>query len=93
MGSFLVEKRWSCTFDPTFESDKRRKARGASLVDDDEVNDINQFTDPVAFDTLLQDESLSEDVPQIMRMKYEQHRRVSSKTVKNRGKVLGRARH
>ena len=71
MGSFLVEKRWSCTFDPTFESDKRRKARGASLFDDDEVNDINQFTDPVAFDTLLQDESLSEDVPQIMRMKYE----------------------
>ena len=55
-----------------FESGKRRKARGASLFhDDDEENDINPLTDPIAFDTLLQDESLSEDVREIMRMKYE----------------------
>ena len=27
--SFMVKKRWRCTFDPTFESGRRRKARGA----------------------------------------------------------------
>ena len=59
------------TFDPTFESGKRRKARRASLFNNDEVNDINPLTDPIAFETLLQDESLSEDVREIMRMKYE----------------------
>ena len=39
MEPFLVQKRWrwKCTFDPTFESSKRRKARGASLFNDDEV--------------------------------------------------------
>ena len=71
MDSFQVEKRWRCSFDPTFESGKRRKARGASLFNDDEVNDINPLTYPIAFDTLLLDESLSEDVREIMRMKYE----------------------
>ena len=71
MESFLVKKRWRCTFDPTFESGKRRKARGAPLFNDVELNDVNPLTDPVAFDTLLQDESLSEDVREIMRMKYE----------------------
>ena len=71
MESFLVKKRWRCTFDPTFESGKRRKARGASLFNDDEVNDINPLTAPIAFDTLLQDELLSEDSCEIMRMKYE----------------------
>ena len=45
--SFLVKKRWRCIFDPTFESGKRRKARGASLFNDDEVNDINPLTDRV----------------------------------------------
>ena len=43
-------------------------------------------------DTLLQDESLSEDVREIMRMKYEWQRRVSSWIVKDRGKVLEHAR-
>ena len=71
MESFLVKKRWRCTFDPTCESGKRRKVRGASLFNDDEVNDINPLTNPVAFDTLLQDESLSEDVREIIRMKHE----------------------
>ena len=77
--SFLVKRPWRCTFDPTFESGKRRKARGASLFNDDDVNDINPWTNPVAFDTLLQDESLSEDVRVIMRVKYEWHRREWSK--------------
>ena len=36
-----------------------------------EMYDINPLTDPVAFDTLLQDDSLSEDVREIMRMKNE----------------------
>ena len=68
MESFLVKKSWRCTFDPTFESGRRRKARGAPLEDLDE---INPSTELLAFDTLLQDESLSEDVREIMRMKYE----------------------
>ena len=58
-------------FDPTFESGRRRKARGAPLFNDEDLNDVNPSTDPVAFDTLLQDESLSEDVREIMRMKHE----------------------
>ena len=71
MESFLVKKRWRCTFDPTFESVKRQKARGASVFNDDEANDINPLADRIALDALLQDESLSEDVREIMRMKYE----------------------
>ena len=78
MESFLVKKRWRCTFDPAFESGKRRKARGAPLFNDEDLNDVNPSTDPVAFDTLLQNESFSDDVREIMRMKYERHRRVSS---------------
>ena len=69
-GIVLGLERWRCTFDPTFESGKRRKARGASLFNDEEVNDINPLTDPIAFDTPLQEESLSEDVREIIRMKY-----------------------
>ena len=69
--SFLVKTRWRRTFDPTFESGKCRKARGAPLFNDEDLDDINPLTDPVAFDALLQDESLSEDVREIMRMKYE----------------------
>ena len=65
MESFVVKKQWRCTFDPTFESGKRRKARGVSLFN--EVDDISPLTNPVAFDTLLQDESLSEDVREILR--------------------------
>ena len=68
MESFQVEKRWKCAFDPTFESGNRRKARGAPLFNDEDLDDINPLTDPVAFDTLMQDESLSEDVCEITRM-------------------------
>ena len=71
MESFLVKKRWRCTFDLTFESGRRRKARGAPLFSQEDLDEISPSTDLVAFDTLLQDESLSEDVREIMRMKYE----------------------
>ena len=71
MESFLVEKRWRCTFDPTFESGKRQKARRGPLFNDENLDDINPVTDPVAFETLLQDESLSEDVREVMRTKCE----------------------
>ena len=71
MESFLVKKRWRCTFDPTFEFGRRRKARGAPLFNQEDLDEINPSTESVAFDTLLQDESLSEDVREIMRMKYE----------------------
>ena len=86
-------KRWRCTFDPTFESGRRRKARGAPLFNQEDLDEINPSTGSVAFDTLLQDESLSEDVGEIMRMKYGWLRRVSSRVVKDRGKVLGHAGH
>ena len=65
------KKRWRCTYDPTFESGRRRKARGAPLFSQGDLDKINPSTDLVAFDTLLQDESLSEDVREIIRMKYE----------------------
>ena len=68
--SFFVKKRWRCTFDPAFESGRRRKARGAPLFSQEHLDEINPSTELVAFDT-LQDESLSEDVREIMRMKYE----------------------
>ena len=71
MESFLVRKRWRCTCDPTFESGRRRKARGAPLLIQEDLDEINPLTESVAFNTLLQDESLSEDVREIMRMKYE----------------------
>ena len=58
----MVKKRWRCTFDPTFESGRRRKARGAPLFSQEELDEINPSTEFVAFDTLLQDESLSEEV-------------------------------
>ena len=76
--SFLVKKRWRCTFDHTFDSGRRRKARGAPLFNQEDLDEISPKTESVAFDTLLQDESLSEDVREIMRMKHERHRRVSS---------------
>ena len=71
MESFLAKKHWRCTFDPPFESGRRRKARGAPLFSQEDLDEINPSTDSVAFDTLLQDELLSEDVREIMRMKYE----------------------
>ena len=71
MESFLVKKRWRCTFDPTFEYGKRWKARGAPLFLQEDLDEINPLTESVAFDTLLQDESLSENVREVMRMKYE----------------------
>ena len=71
MESFLVKKRWRCTFDPTFESGRRPKARGAPLFNQEDLDEINPLTESAAFDTLLQDKPLSEDVREIMRMEYE----------------------
>ena len=69
--SFLAKKRWRCIFGPTFEAGRRRKARGAPLFNQEDFDEIIPLTESVAFDTLLQDESLSEDVREIMRLKYE----------------------
>ena len=52
-------------------SGRRRKARGARLFNQEDLDEINPLTESVAFDILLQDESLPEDVREIMRMKYE----------------------
>ena len=50
---------------------RRRKARGAPLFSQEDLDEINPSTEFVALDTLLQDESLSEDVRELMHMKYE----------------------
>ena len=71
MESFWVRNDGDAPFDPTFESGRRRKARGAPLFNQEDLDEINPLTESVAFDTLLQDESLSEDVREIMRMKYD----------------------
>ena len=52
------------------ESGKCQKASGAPLFNQEDLDEINPLTQSVAFDTLSQDESLSEDVREIMRMKY-----------------------
>ena len=70
MESFFVQKRWRCTFDPTFDSGKRRKARGAPLFNIEDMDDINPIIDPVPFDT-LQDASYSENTHKFMRVKCE----------------------
>ena len=49
--------------------EKRRKARGAPLVNDENLDDITPLTDSLAFGTLLQDESFSEDVREIMQIR------------------------
>ena len=41
------------------------------MFNDEDLKDIIPLTDSVAFDTLLLDESLSKDIREIMRMKYE----------------------
>ena len=70
-GVVLGQETLEITSDPTFESARRRKARGALLFSQEDLDEINPSTELVAFDTLLQDESLSEDVRDIMRVKYE----------------------
>ena len=45
MESSLVKKRWRCTFDPTFESGRRRKARGAPLCNQEDSDKMNPSTD------------------------------------------------
>ena len=66
--SFLVKKRLRFTFDPAFESGRRWKARCAPLFNQEDLDEINPLTESVAFDTLLQNESLSEDVREIIRV-------------------------
>ena len=73
-------------FDPTFVSGKRRKARGAPLFNDENIDDFNPLTSTVAFDTLVQDESLSGDVRNDIDVSL-------PKVVNDRGRVLGHARH
>ena len=64
---------------PTFESGRRRE----------DLDEINPLTELVAFDTLLQDAPLSEDVRETMRMKYEGHRRASPEWSKIEEKFWG----
>ena len=72
MESFLVKKRLEMhlVILPLSLADAG-KARGAPLFNQEDLDEINPSTESVAFDTLLQDESLSEDVREIMRTKYE----------------------
>ena len=66
-----VAKLRSNIMQKSASSARRRKARGAPLFSQENLDEINPSTELVAFDTLLQDESLSEDVRDIMRVKYE----------------------
>ena len=93
MESFLVKKRRRCTFDPAFESGRRQKARGAPLFHQEDLDEISPSTELVAFDTLLQDESLSEDVREIMRMNTNDFGVSLPEWSKIEGKFLGHARH
>ena len=52
MESFLVKKRWRCTFDPSFESSKRRKATGAPLFNHEDLDEIP--TTPFKFGNIEQ---------------------------------------
>ena len=62
MESFLIKQRWRCTFDPTFKSGENvGKQEEQPVVNDEDLDDINPLTDSLAFDTLLQDESFSEE--------------------------------
>ena len=47
-----AKKRWRCTFGPTIEFRKRRKARGALLFTDYVHENRDSIEDPVAFDSL-----------------------------------------
>eukprot|EP00969_Alexandrium_andersonii_P115233 5096166-Alexandrium_andersonii.AAC.1 len=60
MERFLTVKRWKCTYDETFESAKRRRARGVDALAD---------TDPSR--ALTRDPDLSEAAADIYRDKYE----------------------
>ena len=42
MESFFVKQCWRCTFEPTFESGRRRKAKGALLFSQEDLEEINQ---------------------------------------------------
>ena len=45
MESFLVKKRWRCTFDPTLETGRRGKARGAPLFSQEDLDEVNPSTE------------------------------------------------
>ena len=57
------------------------------------LDEISPSTELVAFDTLLQDESLSEDVREIMRMNTNDFGVSLPEWSKIEGKFLGHARH
>ena len=69
------------------------KQEGAPLFNQEDLDEINPLTESVAFDTLLQDESLSEDVREIMLYEIRMTSTCLFRVVKDRGKVLGHARH
>ena len=63
------------------------------LFSQEDLDEINPSTDVLAFDTLLQDESLSEDVREDHAYEIRMTSTCLFRVVKDRGKVLGHARH
>ena len=61
--NFLQSKRWKCSYDPAFESAKKRHAKGAKIFE--------ECTTTAAFEGLLADDSLSSDLAAIMRWRYQ----------------------
>ena len=71
MESFLAKKQWRCTFDPTFEFGRRRKEGDALVFADGEADTPESNEDQVALGNLLHDECFSEDLRELLRLKYE----------------------
>ena len=64
MENFLQSKRWTCSYDPAFESAKKRQAKGDKIFE--------ECTTTAAFEQLLADDSFSSDLVAIMRSRYQQ---------------------
>ena len=63
MENFLQSKRWRCTYDPAFESAKKRPAKGDKIFE--------ECTTTAAFEELLADDTFSSDLAAIMRWRYQ----------------------
>ena len=61
----MAKKRWRCTFDPDFESAKKRQASGRGAYDKD------QEKTETGFEMLLDDEQWNDDIRALFKLKYE----------------------
>ena len=62
LDNFLQSKRWKCSYDPAFESAKKRLAKGDNIFEE---------CTTAAFEELLADDAFSSDLSDIMRWRYQ----------------------